>query len=140
MGLIHVTVSLRALPAAGAKYEADFLVDTGATDCLAPGNELLAVGITPVGKTTYELADGQPRELEFGLAVIEFLGDITSGRVIFGPDGVEPILGVTALESTGILVDPKTQTLKRLPAIPLKRVLSRSPSAPLIPRWWRPRR
>jgi hypothetical protein len=36
MGLIHVTVSLRALHKSRKKYEADFLVDTGATDCLAP--------------------------------------------------------------------------------------------------------
>ncbi len=32
----------------------------------------------------------------------------------------EPILGVTALESVGILVDAARQTLKRMPAIPLK--------------------
>ena len=35
---------------------------------------------------------------------------------------IEPLLGVTALESVGITVDPRTQTLKRLPAIPLKQV------------------
>jgi hypothetical protein len=38
----------------------------------------------------------------------------------FGSDNVEPILGVTALESAGITVDPTSQQLKRLPAIPLK--------------------
>jgi len=48
------------------------------------------------------------------------MGEITAGRVIFGPDDVEPLLGVTALESVGITVDPVTQTLRRLPAIPLK--------------------
>lgn len=48
------------------------------------------------------------------------MGEITAGRVIFGPDGVEPILGVTALESVGITIDPASRTLKRLPAIPLK--------------------
>jgi hypothetical protein len=42
------------------------------------------------------------------------------GRVIFGPDNIEPILGVTALESVGVVVDPANQTLKRLPAISLK--------------------
>ena len=45
---------------------------------------------------------------------------MTAGRVIFGPDRAEPLLGVTALESVGILVDPANKTLKRLPAIPLK--------------------
>jgi hypothetical protein len=51
---------------------------------------------------------------------IAFMGDITAGRVIFGPDDAESLLGVTALESVGIVVDPTNRTLKRLPAIPLK--------------------
>lgn len=120
MGLTHVTVTIKSNQASKKRYEADFLIDTGATDCMASAKALKKAGILPVGKTVYELADGTPREYEFGLAVIEFMGDITAGRVIFGPDDVEPILGVTALESVGILVDPKTQTLKRMPAIPLK--------------------
>ena len=120
MGLTHVTVTVKASRSSRKKYAADFLVDTGATDCMASGAALRKAGITPVGKTTYELADGTPREFDFGLGVIEFMGDITAGRIIFGPDGSEPILGVTALESVGISVDPRTRTLKRLPAISLK--------------------
>ena len=68
----------------------------------------------------YELADGQTVEYDFGLAEIEFMGELTSGRVIFGPENCEPLLGVTALESVGMVVDPATQRLKRLPAVPLK--------------------
>ncbi len=119
MGLTHVTVTLKA---AGSrkKYQSDFLVDTGATDTLAPAVELRKIGVKPVGKMSYELADGSLQEYEFGLAEISFMGEITAGRVIFGPDDVEPLLGVTALESVGIVVDPANQTLKRLPAIPLK--------------------
>lgn len=120
MGLIHVTTTLRSSEKSKKNYEADFLVDTGATDCLAPASALKKAGIIPRGKMTYELADGRLVEYAFGLAEIEFMGEITSGRVIFGPEGTEPILGVTALESVGILVDPTRQTLKRMPAIPLK--------------------
>jgi predicted aspartyl protease len=69
---------------------------------------------------TYELADGTTIEHDFGLGVIEFMGELTSGRVIFGPEGSEPLLGVTALESVGIVIEPSTQRLKRLPAVPLK--------------------
>ena len=54
------------------------------------------------------------------MARIEFMGEITAGRVIFGLPEAEPILGVTALESVGIIVDTANKTLKRLPAIPLK--------------------
>jgi len=120
MGLIHVTVSLRRVEGANGSYEADFLVDTGATDSLAPGGELRRIGVHAVGKMAYELADGTLQQYEFGLARIEFMGEVTAGRVLFGPDGVEPLLGVTALESVGITIDPTNRTLKRLPAIPLK--------------------
>jgi clan AA aspartic protease len=120
MGLIHVPVSLRETKRSRKKYESKFLVDTSATDCLAPAKELKKAGIERVGKMTYELADRSPVECSFGLVVIEFMGENTAGRVIFGPDDAEPLLGVTALESVGIVVDPANQKLKRSPAISLK--------------------
>ncbi len=120
MGLTHVTVTLKPPSGAPGIYEADFLVDTGAIDTFAPGSALRAAGFLPQGRTAYELADGRVVEYEFGAAQIEFMGELTWGRVIFGPDQAEPLLGVTALESVGILVDPANKTLKRLPAIPLK--------------------
>ena len=120
MGLTYVTVSLKVPGSSNGSYEALFLVDTGATDSMAPASELAKVGIQPVGRTSYELADGSVQEYPFGLAQIEFMGEITAGRVILGPEGTAPILGVTALESVGITIDPATHTLKRLPAVPLK--------------------
>jgi len=121
MGLTHVTVALKSFGVSNGAYEADFLVDTGTTtDSLAPESELRKAGIQPVGRTAYELARGRVEEYSFGLAEISFMGEITAGRVIFGPDDAEPILGVTALESVGITIDPANRTLKRLPAIPLK--------------------
>jgi len=122
MGLTHVNVALRGLGVSNGTYEGDFLVDTGATDCMAPAAKLRQIGVQPVGTVVYELADGTRHEYPFGLVEIRFMGEITAGRVIFGADDVEPLMGVTALESVGIAVDPATQTLKRLPAIPLKMV------------------
>lgn len=120
MGLTHVTVRLRNLATANGGYEAEFLVETGATDSHAPAAELRKIGVQPVGKTVYELANGTVEEYEFGLVEISFMGEVTAGRIIFGPDNAEPLLGVTALESVGITIDPASRTLKRLPAIPLK--------------------
>lgn len=122
MGLIHVTTILKAHQDAKERYEADFLVDTGATNCMAPCSALEKAGIVRRGRMAYELANGDTVEYDFGLAEIEFMGELTSGRIIFGPDDSEPILGVTALESVGILVDPIKQILKRMPAIPLKKI------------------
>ncbi len=120
MGLTKVTTKLTSLHGTKGSYEAVFLVDTGATDSMAPRDELEKIGVSQEGKMTYELADGTVREYPYGLVRIEFMGETTAGRVIFADPGVEPLLGVTALESVGIMVDPANKTLKRLPAIPLK--------------------
>jgi clan AA aspartic protease len=118
VGFIYVPVSVKAIGGEAA-YEASFLLDTGAIDSLAPAAALRRAGIVPVGSKTYELADGSLQEFPFGIAQIEFMGEITGGRVIFGPDDAEPFLGVTALEAAGVSIDPSTQTLRKLPAVRL---------------------
>ena len=119
--MTKVTTKLTNLMDPKKTFEALFLVDTGATDSMAPSDELETLGIKKEGKMAYELADGTIREYSFGLVRIEFMGETTAGRVIFAAPGTEPLLGVTALESVGIMVDPANKTLKRLPAIPLKK-------------------
>ena len=53
-------------------------------------------------------------------AQVEFMGEFVGGTIVFIEPESEPILGVTALDSVGIEVDPRNQTLKRLPAVRLK--------------------
>jgi len=120
MGLTHVTASIG--PLTGRKrYEAEFLVDTGAIDCLVPASELKRVGIKPEGRDVYELANGKTVELPVGFARIRFMGAETVTKVIFGDEDAEPLLGVVALESTGFGVNPVTRKLHRMTAKPLKR-------------------
>jgi len=123
MGLTHVTATVSDLAKAGTPFEAEFLVDTGSIDCMAPADQLLAAGIQPDGKDVYELANGQPVEYEHAYAWLEFLGEKTVTRIVFGPPKTEPLLGVLALESVGLMVDPLTRTIKRLHARPLKSAL-----------------
>lgn len=120
MGLTYVTVTASNLARDTEPYEAEFLVDTGAIHCRAAADQLAKAGIAVEGKAVYELANGEPVEYEHGFARISFLGDETVSKIIFGPPNIEPILGVVALESAGIVVDPVSQTLKRLHALPLK--------------------
>ena len=120
MGLIRVPVSLRTLEGNGESYSADFLVDTGSTDTLVPASELRRLGVRVIDRRRYELADGGVREYEIGLARVELLDGMTAGRIVFGPDDTEPLLGMVMLESLGFTIDPVTQTLKRLPLLPLK--------------------
>lgn len=119
VGFIHIPVSVKAPGDSSDRYDALFLVDTGAIDSMAPSSELRKAGIFSVGSKTYELADGSRHEYAFGLAQIEFMGEITAGRMIFGPEDAEPFLGVTALEAAGVTIDPSTQTLRKLPAVRL---------------------
>ena len=119
MGLTHIAVTIRNRDS-NQTFSGKFLVDTGSTDSMVPAGELKRIGITPIGKKTYELASGALEEFEISYAEFSFLDERIVGRVIFGPDNTEPILGVIALESMGVIVDPVNQTLKKLPALPLK--------------------
>lgn len=125
MGATHVTVAVSNPKDENLRWEGLFLVDTGATDCLVSGKQLRSIGIEPHGKRVYELADGKEIVMEIGGAFFEFMGEFTASTVIFGADDIEPILGVTVLESVGIEVDPKNQRLKRLPAVRLKSLYSK---------------
>jgi clan AA aspartic protease len=120
MGFTHVKVAVRNPAKSKKAWQGTFLVDTGAIDCLVPGKYLRKLGIEPRAKWTYELADGSEVEMDIGVAEVELMGRIIGTTVIFGPDGAEPILGVTALESAGIVVDPRNQRLRRLPSTRLK--------------------
>ncbi len=120
MGLTQVTAAVSNPAEREQRWESLFLVDARAIDCMVPRNRLHEIGLVPEGKRTYELADGSEVVFDVAVARIEFMGEIVGVTVIFGNDNVEPILGVTALESVGIQVDPTTQRLKRLPAVSLK--------------------
>jgi len=121
MGLTHVVVRLFNSDSENT-YEADFLVDTGSMDTMAPATALRKLGIQPDGKDLYELANGEVVAYEYGSAKVEFMGEVVPIRIIFGPDGTAPILGVVALETAGYIVDPKNQAIRKLQARPLKRV------------------
>jgi clan AA aspartic protease len=120
MGVTQVTVTIRNPAKPDKTWEGLFLVNTGSIDCLVPGKYLRQIGLTPRGQRSYELADGSEVKLDVTVAEVEFMGETVGASVIFGKDNAEPILGVTALESVGIEVDPRNQRLKRLPAVRLK--------------------
>ena len=130
MGATHVTVTIRNPAEPERSWDGLFLVDTGASDSLVPRACVEAIGLKPEGQRVYETADGREVRLDFARAFIEFMGDLTAGRLVIADDDVEPLLGVTALESAGIEVDPVNQRLKRLPALRLKRVGAVGPVAP----------
>ncbi len=120
MGAIHVEVTIRNPGERSRSWAGPFLVDTGATDSIVPRRHLEGIGLEPVERMVYELADGTRVPMDVGVAQIEFMGKRIGGTVVFGDAEAEPLLGVTALESMGVVVDPGNQRLTKLPAVRLK--------------------
>src|SRR5262245_43160154 len=104
----RLPVALRVPGTSDAAYAARVLAAGDAADWMAPASELAKVGVVPVGAKSYELAEGVRVEFTYGIVQIEFLNEVTAGRVIFGPEGTEPILGLAALESAGLTIHPAT--------------------------------
>ena len=127
MGVVQVTVTIRNPAEPERSWDGLFLVDTGSTDCVVPGRALREIGIQPKGRRTYELADGREETVDIAVAEVEFMGEIVGATVGFGNDHIEPILGLTALESVGIEIDPVSQRLKRRPSVRMKGRIARRP-------------
>ncbi len=119
MGAIHTNATIRNPAQPDRIWEGHFLVDAGATDTLVPGDCLEAIGIEPEAQRVYVLADGREPRMDITDGRIEFMGEIVGCTIVFAEEGTEPLLGVTALESAGIEVDPNNQQLTKLPSVRL---------------------
>ncbi len=122
MGATYVDATIRNPANLQRSWAGKFLVDTGAFDSLMPRAHLEAIGLKPRGRRGYLLADGERIALEITVAEIEFEGEVDGGTIVYGEEGTEPLLGVTALESGGFEVDTRNEALKRLPAVLLKTI------------------
>ena len=123
MGVVHVDVTIRNPADPGTEWRAPFLVGTGAMDTLVPPECLESIGLRPVGSRTYEIADGRKSVLDVTVGIVEFMGEVTAGRIVVGEAGAEPLLGVIALTSAGFeLVDMDGPRLEKLPSVRLKRL------------------
>ncbi len=120
MRLAQVTVAVRNPTQPERSWEDLFAIYAGAMDCVVPARHLQAIGLEPRSQRRYELADGSEVRMDIAGAELEFMGETVWTTVIFGDDDAEPILGVTALESVGMEIDPRSHRLRRLPAPRLK--------------------
>ena len=102
----RVAVTIRNPSNPNRTWEALFLIDTGATDCMVPRPALEAIGLSPRGQRVYDRADGSRLKVDVTVAEIELIGQIAGATIIYGEPDTAPLLGRTALESVGIAVDP----------------------------------
>jgi clan AA aspartic protease len=89
------------------------LADTGAPYTVIPadiGQRLgLALSPRPVVVT---LADGSSRPMHFGTMLVKLQGREAGVTVLVAPEGAEALLGVEALETLGVSVDPVSRQLR----------------------------
>lgn len=88
------------------KIEVDFLIDSGAVYSLVPAAQLKLLGIKSYKTVDFALADGTKITRQVGDAYFEYKGEGGAAPVIFGEKGDEPLLGVTTLESLGLVLNP----------------------------------
>ena len=119
MGIIHTSVIIRNPAEPDRAWEGVFLVDTGATDTLIPRPHLEGIGLKPRGRRVYEMADGSEISMDVTTAEVEIMGEIVGTRILYGEADIEPLLGVTALQSAGIAIDPRSESLYKRPSIRL---------------------
>jgi predicted aspartyl protease len=102
MGETHVIVKVHG-PLGSVDVE--MLADTGSTLTKIDESTARGLGIVPTGSALVELADGTDRERGIAEAKVEIMGDSTTVRILIGPDGEEPLLGLTTLESLRLKVN-----------------------------------
>ena len=91
--------------------EIEATVDTGAAYTTLPARLLRELGIAPMGKRTFLVADGRRVSMEYGQAWATIDGESVVTIVIFGEDGAPPLIGAYTLEGLALAVDPSSQRL-----------------------------
>jgi len=111
-------VSIQIGDLAGQQFvEVQALVDTGSTYTVLPKEVLEQLGIDQEGQRSFELGDDRLVEYPIGYARMRLGEDQTIVLVVFGPEGIAPLLGATALEHLSLAVDPIHQKLIPVPAL-----------------------
>lgn len=119
MGATYASAIIRNAAEPEKAWEGVFLVDSGATDSLVPRQHLEAIGLKPRGRRMYEMADGSEIAMDVTTAEVEIMGEIVGTRIVFGEADIEPLLGVTVLQSAGIAIDPRSESLYKRPSVRL---------------------
>ena len=115
MGTFTVPIQIANLND-GLFVDVTALVDTGATYTTLPASVLTRLGIQPVERRLFRLADDRQIEYPVGQARLRLDGRELIVLVVFAHEDAEPLLGATALEIFGLGVDPLDRRLIPLPA------------------------
>jgi len=113
--VLEVEVANPSKPKTGIVLE--FLVDSGAVYSVVPAAVLKRLGIKPLAKERFRLADGSSIVRKKGGALFRYRDRVGVADVIFGEKGDSLLLGALTLEALGLSLDPLRRELKPLPMI-----------------------
>ena len=105
MGTFSVQIEIGD-PQGQAFEPLEALVDTGATYTVVAASSLERLGVRPHRTSTFEFGDGSRQELRLGRTWVRVAGQTEITLVVFGAEGVPPILGAVTLEECQLGVDP----------------------------------
>ncbi len=111
MGMFEVTVQLASLAAPDRLSGVSLLVDTGATLSWIPRDLLESMGVKSYSRLPFSLADGRRLERDITAVLIQIDGRKAPVEVAFAEPGEAAVLGATALEGLGLMVDPVDKKL-----------------------------
>jgi len=109
--LTHVKIVVKN-PETGNFEEVMLLVDTGSIFTWINRRTLEKLGIKRRRLRTFRTIDGRLVERMVGVATIAYESYEGDVEVVFGEEGDAEVLGITALESLGLEVDPVTGKLR----------------------------
>ena len=91
--------------------DVDATVDTGAAYTTLPAPLLRELGVEPLDKRRFLLADGRRTWMDIGEARATIDCKSVTTLVVFGEDNAPPLLGAYTLEGLALAVDPVEQRL-----------------------------
>ena len=94
-----------------------FFVDSGANYTLLPETTWKKLGLEPLEKMEFVLADGTVVERQIAECQIELEAGRRHTPVVLGEPGDDlPLLGVVTLEELGVVFDPFRRELRKMTA------------------------
>jgi clan AA aspartic protease len=117
MGMTHVEIGVANVANPDVVETVEFLVDSGATYSVVPGDILDRLGIAPLAEQVFRIADGRKISRRKGGAIFKFRERIGVADVIFGESGDSNLLGAFTLEALGLSLDPLKRELNELPML-----------------------
>jgi len=111
VGMFEVQIRIANLEKPERSAELSLIVDTGATLSWIPRETLESLEIEPLSRLPFSPADGRSIERDVGGVLLSVDGRRAPVPVAFGEAGENALLGATALESLGLVVDPVAKKL-----------------------------